>query len=67
MINEQAIPCPVCRHSIPFDAQRLLEGGRFACPNCQSVVSLAPESVDQTKEAVEAYETLKQMMTKTGR
>lgn len=67
MINPQAIVCPVCRHPIPFDTTRLLQGDGFACPNCRSVVSVAPESIEQTKEAVEQFERLKQTMGKAGR
>ncbi|TSE07266.1 MULTISPECIES: hypothetical protein [Aquimarina] len=60
MINEQKIPCPVCQGQIPFDITSLLQGVKFACPSCQSVVALSPESIDETRNAIEKYEELKQ-------
>jgi len=65
MFNEQGIPCPVCRHPIPFDTQGLLSGKRFACGNCSAIVSIANESVEETRQAVVAFEQLKQTMGQT--
>jgi len=62
MINhQQAMPCPHCQQDeIPFDVKSLLRGYQFKCPTCASVVSLAPESVEQTKTVIEQFEVLKQ-------
>lgn len=60
MINEQAIPCPVCKNPIPFEVTSLLQGLKFTCASCQSSVALASESIETTKKAMENYEKLKQ-------
>ncbi len=59
MINEQKIPCPMCQGQIPFDPMSLLQGVGFACPTCAAVVSIAPESIDISKSAMNAYRELK--------
>tara|TARA_R110001583_G_scaffold140423_2_gene292658 strand:- start:396 stop:602 length:207 start_codon:yes stop_codon:yes gene_type:complete len=59
MINQQQIPCPNCSSAIPFEPQLLLQGGRFGCPTCTAVVSIAPESIESTKSVMKAYEELK--------
>lgn len=59
MLNNQMIPCPVCKNNIPFHVETLLTGGSFACSVCMAVVSLAPESTDQAKDAMGKFEELK--------
>ncbi len=67
MINEQKIPCPVCKNPIPFEVSALLRGAKFACTSCMSEVALAPESVDKTKDALTQYEQLKQSTSRLKR
>ena len=64
MINEQTIPCPVCNGKISFVVQELLQGGRFTCPTCNAVVSISPESIQETQEVMKQYEQLKKTMGK---
>ncbi len=66
MINEQKIPCPVCSTQIPFEVSALLKGVKFACPNCQAMIGMAPESMDMAKNAIEQYEQLKLVTKQKG-
>lgn len=59
MITQQNIPCPVCQTAIPFDATQLLQGVGFSCPQCGSVVSMAPESIPQGKAAIAEFQKFK--------
>jgi hypothetical protein len=59
MINEQTIPCPVCKNQIPFEVTSLLKGSKFTCTNCQSAVALSSDSKEEVKTAIEKYEKLK--------
>ncbi len=67
MINEQKIPCPICKTQISFNAILLLQGAQFSCQNCQAIVAIAPESVDVTKYARELFEQLKQHSSKIAK
>jgi hypothetical protein len=59
MFNEQKIPCPVCKTPIPFEVTALLQGNKFSCPSCTSIVSIAPESMEYIQVAKLEYDQLK--------
>ena len=54
-----SIPCPVCKTLIPVELQRLLQGERFVCPNCQAAISLPSDSREPVKEALNKLEQIK--------
>ena len=55
-----AIPCPCCRNIIYFDLALLLKGEAFECSQCQSRISLTPQSRPIVAEASARLEELKQ-------
>jgi hypothetical protein len=59
MNTEQRIPCPVCKTGIVFEARALIQGHKFTCPNCFSVVGIATEALDSVSETWQKYEQLK--------
>jgi transcription initiation factor IIE alpha subunit len=59
MKYSQSIPCPTCQTPIPFDSHELLKGTQFACPKCQAVIGLAPESRPVVEEAMQKFDDLK--------
>jgi predicted RNA-binding Zn-ribbon protein involved in translation (DUF1610 family) len=60
MVNQQqAIPCPSCKTSIPFEIHQLLMGMQFVCPNCHAVLGLAPESREIVQETIEKFDEIK--------
>jgi hypothetical protein len=62
MINqEQVIACPVCSTKIPFDANQLMIGVKFQCPNqqCDASIGLAMESKPVVEEALEKFNEMK--------
>jgi len=58
-MQQQTIPCPVCKTSIPFDTVQLLNGVKFACPNCKSEIGLATESKPLVQEIMKKLEQVK--------
>jgi len=54
--HSQTIPCPVCQTGIPFDANQLLQGVQFACPNCTAAIGLADESKPLVQETLRSFE-----------
>lgn len=56
---DQKIPCPVCQAAIPVDLHQLVQGVRFACPQCGSAIGLAPESCPVVSKAVDKLDKLK--------
>jgi len=57
--QNQNIPCPSCKTSIPFDAKQLMMGVRFQCPNCDASIGLAEESKPVVEQTIQKLETLK--------
>lgn len=55
------IPCPLCKTQIAIDAQALLTGQKFNCPNtnCDASIGLAHESKDTVRDTMEKFEDLK--------
>lgn len=58
-MNETAIPCPVCKKSIPVNFQQLLAGKLFKCKGCESEISLGDKSVTEVTETFEKMNVLK--------
>lgn len=64
MIQEQTLPCPTCQTKIPFDPVALIRGHKFSCPNCQSVVGIANEEIENVSKIYQEYTKLKQKIAK---
>lgn len=60
MNTVQSIPCPVCGTRIPFDINRMLRGEGFSCPQCESKISISPESLSQVQDSIDKLNKLKQ-------
>ena len=61
MEPRHTIDCPDCGTPIPYEAEALLEGSCFACPNCSAEISLAAESGTEWTRAKDAFAALKGM------
>lgn len=60
MINHStSIPCPVCKTSIPHEEKALLNGTKFACPQCFAMIGLEQDSVEITRDVIEKFDKLK--------
>ena len=57
--KESIIPCPVCHIPIPFNAQGLLAGILFSCPNCSASVGLSNQSIPIVEKTMTELETFK--------
>lgn len=55
------IPCPVCKTNIPFDPVKLMNGEAIQCPNpeCDAKLSIAAESMETVKVAMDKFTELK--------
>jgi len=58
-MNETAIPCPVCKASIPVNFQQLLTGKPFKCKRCESEISLGDKSETEVNKTFEKMNVLK--------
>jgi competence CoiA-like predicted nuclease len=60
MIEEQpqTLSCPVCGTQVLFTVGGLLRGERFACPKCDSVISLSAGSKELLEHAVVQFDKL---------
>lgn len=63
-MTEQSIPCPNCQTNISFDAQQLLMGVQFTCPNCNAKIGLAQESKQTVQDSLDHFEKLKEDVSK---
>jgi predicted RNA-binding Zn-ribbon protein involved in translation (DUF1610 family) len=60
MINHStSIPCPVCKTSIPLEVKALLNGTKFACPQCFAMIGIEQDSVEIARVAIEKFDELK--------
>lgn len=57
--NGPSINCPDCNAGIALDTKDLLAGKQMTCPNCGLKVGMAKESNRDIKNAMEAFEKIK--------
>lgn len=57
---ETQVKCPACTYgNIYIDVNQLIQGCRFECPNCGSVLSLSQGSKETLSNGLAAYEKIK--------
>lgn len=56
---DQTIDCPNCRGSIKINVYELINGGKFTCSTCLSVIAIASENTGQVKERMDKFQELK--------
>nr|WP_321226359.1 hypothetical protein [uncultured Psychroserpens sp.] len=57
-----SIPCPKCKTQIEFDLKDILEGKKFTCSNCNTIVALSYE--DNKTTLLNAQEKLDDLKNK---
>lgn len=62
--EHQTMPCPMgdCNGQIIFNTWSMLQGAKYACPNCHAEIGISPESHDKVEETIGKFEQMRDNM-----
>jgi hypothetical protein len=53
---------PDCNGSILFDTYRMLEGAKYACPDCSVEIGIASDSKEKVEKTMGKFERMKEKL-----
>ncbi|WP_316820520.1 hypothetical protein [Pedobacter gandavensis] len=60
----QTVPCPRCMGTIEINVHELINGGKFTCQTCSSVIAIATERKEIVGESMAKFQELKDLKNK---